>query len=151
MDNRGETLVELTVVLAIIGVVSLVGFRVLGFERTNRFDGVVQQTLSDLRDLQSNARTVENNKEYGMTFSSATVTTFSRDPATGTETAIKTISLTPSSLATSITPSGGSKITFQRLTGLPTGNADTTLTFSLSNPTRSKIIRIEPSGVIYVQ
>ncbi len=148
--QRGFTLVEIIVTLSIVALVSTLGFRLVGFERGNKFDGQVQEMLVGLRKVQSNARTVADNKEYGMSFSGNSWTTFSRDPVSGTQATLETRQLGTTALAASVTPAA-TQVVFERLSGRTKNGASGTLTLSSTNPGRSKTVRFEPTGVMYVQ
>lgn len=148
LRQRGFTLIETIVVAVIVGVVLSVSYSLLLLERTNRFDGHVQATLAELRNLQSQAKIVDDNKEFGMSFTASSWTSFSRDPVSGTQITIRTRQFSDASLATVLNPSG-TQVVFARLTGRP--SATTTLTFSRTNPSRSAVVKVEASGVSYVQ
>ena len=147
---RGFTLVETMVVLGIIAIVSALTVGLVGFQRVSKFDEEVQTTLAELRQQQSKARTVNDNKEYGMQFATDSWTTYDVDPATATQTTGTTQTLSNSTLSAVVTPTA-SQVTFERLTGRTKNASSATLTFSRSTPSRSRSIKIEPDGRMYVQ
>lgn len=148
--RRGFSLVETVVVLGIAAMVAAIGLAIFTPDRSAKFDGQVQNLLAELRQSQANARTVDNNKEYGVSFTSTSYTTFSRDPSNGSQTSIKTTTLSNATLAAVLTPVASS-IIFDRLTGRPQNNTMATLTLTTTNPSRQKIIKVENTGVMYVQ
>ena len=148
--ERGFTLIETIVTLGIITLLVGATFGVFGLQRSANFDSQNQALLGDLRDMQGKARAVEANQEYGVSFSGNSWSTFSRNPATSTNTTIKTTNLSGSTLSTSITPTA-SQVIFSRLTGLPANSTNATLTMNLTAPSKSRVIKVDSTGSIYVQ
>lgn len=148
--RNGFTLVEILVVVALIAFLLLIALAIIPIERGNRLDGQAQDLLSSLRNMQSNARVVADNKEYGVSFSSSAWSTYSIDPVSGTQTTIETRPLRDASLSISITPAA-SQVTFQRLTGTTKNSTDVTITIRQTSTNKTKTIYVKPSGVIYAQ
>lgn len=146
-DSRGFTLVQTVVTLAIAAAIAALSFSAISLQRNTTFDAQVAETMDALRQLQSQARTVDGNREYGITFNSTSWTSFWVDPATGTQTTITTKALANTNVTTS--PAGS--ITFVRLTGVPKSNATTTITFTSTRDNHIKAIVVTQSGVIYAQ
>lgn len=140
----------MVVIISIIALVSTLGFALAGFDRGNKYDGQAQEMLVQLRKMQSNARTVTDNKEYGMSFGSSSWTSFSRDPVAGTQTTLETRQLLNTTLSASLNPTA-TQVVFERLTGRPKSGTSGTLTLTSTNPSRVKVIKFESSGVMYVQ
>lgn len=136
--------------MAIIAVVSGASLSLVLLERANRFDSQVETMLAELRLVQSQAKVVTDNKEYGMSFTANSWTTFSRDPASGNQTSLQTRQLSSLTLTTALNPAA-SQIVFERLTGKTQNATSGTLTLTRTNPARTKTIRIESTGVFYVQ
>ncbi len=147
--SAGFTLVETIVTISIIGVIAGLSIRLYDLQGNATFDSEVEETLANLRKMQSEARVVNNNKEYGMSFTTSSWTTFSNDPATGTQTNIQTKSLGRATLGTTISPSA-SQVIFSRLTGQTKNTTSATLTFTRTGSSKSKSIIIQSSGVMYV-
>lgn len=149
-SEPGFTLIETIVTMGIITLLVGATFAVVGLQRSATFDGQAQGLLGDLRDMQIKARAVEANQEYGVSFSGNSWSTFSRNPSTSTNTTIKTTALSGATLSTNITPSA-TQVVFTRLTGVPSGGTNATLTMTLTNPSKSRVIKVESTGSIYVQ
>lgn len=150
MSAKGFSIVETIVIMGIIAVVTAVGISIYSVERNSRFSSESGRLLADLRQSQSSARTVDNNKEYGISFTGTSYTSFSRDPASGTQTNIATTELKYATLSAAIAPDA-SQIVFSRLSGLPQNNTEATLTLTMNGSSRQKVIRVETTGVMYVQ
>lgn len=146
----GFTLIEAVVVLAIIGLIAAVGINLFAFQKNAEFNSNVDEVLTNLRKMQSEARTVTSNREYGMSFAGNTWTTFSSDPATNTQTVISSKTLPDVAITPVFTPAG-SQIIFNRLSGTTKNSTSGAVTFTLDNPNKSKVVRIEASGVLYAQ
>lgn len=149
-SRDGFTLVEIVVVIAIVGVLAGLSIRLFGFLKSTTFDANVQEVLANLRQVQSQARTVNGNQEYGMSFSANGWTTFSNNPTTGVQTNITTKNYSGTTIATSFNPAA-TQVIFSRLTGQTKNAASGTVTISITNPTKSRVIQINSSGVVYVQ
>jgi Tfp pilus assembly protein FimT len=149
-SGGGFTLIEAVVTTTIIALLVGSTFAVLSIQKSARFDSQSQDLLGSLREMQSKSRAVEANREYGVSFSGNSWTTFSRDPSTLAVTNIRTTTLSSATLTTAITPSA-SQIVFSRLTGQPSNSTSATLTLSMTNPTKQRVIKVESAGAIYVQ
>lgn len=149
-STAGYTLIEVVVVLSVIGIIAGMSFAAVGLQRSAAFDSQSQDLLGSLRDMQSKSRSVEANREYGVSFSGNSWTTFSRDPATLAVSNIKITNLSSATLTTAISPTA-TQIVFTRLTGVPTNSTSATLTMNLTNPTKQRVLKVESAGAIYVQ
>ena len=149
-SEDGFTLVEVIVTLAIIGVAAATGLGLIGLDRRAKLDNPFQNRVVELRQMQSHARTVKDNKEYGMSFTASSWTSFSRNPVSGVQTTLQTRPLVGVTLTTVISPPG-TAVRFERLTGTTAGPTTATITMTSASLNQSKVVRVEPTGVIYVQ
>ncbi|MDP9212114.1 MAG: type II secretion system GspH family protein [bacterium] len=153
-SQRGFTLVESIVVLAIVGIAATATFMLVGQDRGPRFNGEVEETVAELKRMQANARAAKDNQEYGMCFAANGWTSYGQDTndtadpcAAGFAGHIRTVGLSVATLATDLAPAAD-HVAFERVTGKPANGTSGTLTFSSVDPERSRTVRIESSGVI---
>jgi type II secretory pathway pseudopilin PulG len=149
-SGRGFTLVEAVITTGIITILAGATFGVIGVQKSAKFDSQSQELLGSLRDMQSKSRSVEGNREYGVSFSGNSWTTFSRDPASQAVTNLRTTTLSSATLTTAIVPNA-TQVVFTRLTGQPTNSTSATLTLNMTNPTKQRVLKVESAGAIYVQ
>jgi prepilin-type N-terminal cleavage/methylation domain-containing protein len=147
--NRGYTLIEVIVIIAIVGLLSAGVFGLYGILRGADFDSQAQALLSDLREMQTKSKTVESNKEYGVAFTSSSWTTKSR-PIGGAATSLRTTNLDGVTLNASLNPSA-TELYFARLSGKPKNNTNATLTLTLTETGQTKRIQVKDTGVLYVE
>ncbi len=152
--QRGFTLVEAIVVLAIVGIAATATFMLVGQDRGPRFNGEVEETVAELKRMQGDARAAKDNKEYGVCFDADGWTSYAQDMndttdpcASGFAGTIRSEEFSVASLVVDLTPAAN-RVTFERITGKPTNGTSGTLTFSSTDPQRNRTVRIESSGVI---
>ena len=150
LDRRGFTLIEVVVIMGIVSLLFVAAFSLGRLDQRQKFDSDVQQTLIELRTAQAQARNVSGNQEYGMTFAGDRVTSFTREPASGTQTETGSRQLVAGTLSWAVNPTA-SQIVFERLTGNPKGGATATLTFTANDGGLTSLIKVESNGRIYVQ
>lgn len=148
--QRGYTLVEMVVVLAIVGLLAALTVAIFNLQKVNNFNKQSEELVSALRKAQSQAATGENNDEYGISFSSGSYTTYRIDTATATQTSIATTTVSGTTISTSITPSA-SQVTFLRVSGQTKNATSATITMTLNGTSRTKVIIVNAAGQIYVQ
>lgn len=157
MKQNGFTLLEVILVLAILAVISTIGFSYLGgFKSGADIEETANQIVGKLRETQNKAMAGEDNKKWGIHFyndnADATLSYYEifsgNDYAGGT--VIEKIYL--SSLAADArfdTPSAGQSIDiiFSKITGVPPSAQN--IVISLQGAT--KTISVETSGRIKIQ
>lgn len=146
----GYTLIEIIVIVAIIALVTAGGFGIYGIVRNANFDSQAQALLTDLREMQTKAKAVQGDKQYGVAFTSGSWTTKSRPAGGGTATTIETTNLSGATLSASLNPSA-TEIYFAQLTGKPLNSTDATLTLTRTETGQTKRIIVKDTGVLYAE
>ena len=154
--DRGFTLLEVILVIAILAIISTISFSYLGgFKTSSELDETAGQIVGKLREAQSKAMTGEDGKKWGVHFDNAgsdsSYDFFSTTNSYASGSAIvETIYLTH--LAQGVTfsmPAAGQSVDviFSKITGVPAVAQNVVI--SLQNST--KTIIVETSGRIHVQ
>lgn len=153
--NRGYTVVEVVVVMAIIAVVVAIAFSMAGGDRPAKFGQDFDELTANLRSLQSDARAAKGNEEFGMCFASGGWTSFSipsdstADPCeSGFAGKIRSETFRVTAMGAEVSPSSD-RIVFQRITGRTKGGSQATLTLTLTDPDRTRTLKVDPNGGIH--
>ena len=154
-NSQGYTIIEVIVIVGIIAVVAVIGFNVVGGDRTAKFGQDFDELTAQLRGLQSDARAAKGNEEFGACFEADGWTAYSipqdstADPcASGYTGQLHSEDFQVASLAAVINPSA-TRITFERVTGRTKGNSAAELTLTVQEPDRTRVLRVESNGAIH--
>lgn len=154
-NSRGFTLIEVVVVMAIIGIVAVIAFGLVGANRPAQFGQDFDELAAGLRSLQSDARAAKGNEEFGACFETGGWTSFSipsgstDDPcASGFSGQIKSEDFRAATMGIDVEPAAN-RIIFERVTGRTKGGSSATLTLTLADPARARVLEIEPTGAVH--
>lgn len=141
MDNRGFTLIEMMLSVAIIGMLAGLALPVYqSFQQRNGLDFTAQSIADSLRRAQLYSRGSKNDSVWGVRIGMTTVTLFkgtsfaSRDTSLDEVTSFSTLSLVVSGL---------NEVTFAKLSATPSTTGTTTLTATTTNDTRAVTLNSE--------
>lgn len=147
--RKGFSLTEILIVVAIsIVLLTIVVSAFSGFNKNQSLNSTVSEVTSVLNEARALTLASYDNKAYGVHFQSDKVILFkgnsfsSSDPSNKTTTISSKISISDITLS-----GGGDNIIFQRLTGKTSQNGTITLSL-ISDPSKSKTITVEVSGII---
>lgn len=141
---RGFTLIEILIVCSIIVMLAAVSFPFYSvFQKFSATESVAFEIKENLRTAQINARSGQNNTNFGIYFSDGQYVLYQ-----GVNYAIRTTSADQTfTLPANFTVSGATEINFQHSTGLPTFSSTITIT-NTGTQTQSTIF-INSLGLIY--
>ncbi|MFQ5661947.1 MAG: Tfp pilus assembly protein FimT/FimU [Candidatus Paceibacteria bacterium] len=147
--NKGFSLTETIIIVAVsIILLTIVTGAFSGFNKNQSLNSTVSEVTSVLNEARALTLASLDNESYGVHFESDKVILFkgsvfsSSDPDNNTTIISSKISISDISLT-----GGGDDIIFQRLTGKTSQNGTITLSL-ISDPSKSKTITIEVSGII---
>lgn len=153
--NKGTTLVELLIVIAIVAVISAVGLlNLLGRNAQTDLNNTTEQMASLLREARNRSVAQASSTSWGVRFSNPTTTTpfyalfFSQTYSSSTTLGYYRL---PYDLAysTATVPSGSSTdITFSQLSGQATASTSINIYATKSGISNSSTINIASSGAI---
>lgn len=153
--NRGYTIIEVVVIIAIAAVVTTVAFLMAGGDKPAKFGQDFDALAAALRGLQSDARAAKGNDEYGMCFQAGGWMSFSipsgstEDPcAPGFAGRIESKDFRVATMDVTVVPAAD-RIVFERVTGHTENDAVATLTLTLDDPARTRTLKVEPSGAVH--
>jgi prepilin-type N-terminal cleavage/methylation domain-containing protein len=148
-NQKGFTLMEILVVLGILAILTTIGMT--SFRNSSVRVNLEQQSaiaLSLVEEARNNSLASLNNSEYGIRFSSTTVTLF-QGKTYSSGASNKTHVFTNGVYASPINISGGNDIYFNRLTGEP--SATGTVTFKITaDQSLFKVLIINGTGIIEI-
>lgn len=148
-SRKGITVVELIIVLAVVGVISLVAFSPLVRFRDNQvLVATTEQIVSLIYAARTNTIASKDAAQYGIHFESGRVVLFKGAAFTEPSANNKELALPPSIRISTISLNGGgTNIVFDRLVGTIAQFGTVVLTLK-SNASSTRTIAIEQTGTV---
>lgn len=150
-NNKGVTVAELLIAIAILGILSgIVINSLVSFRKNQALQKDTELVVELLNQARNQTISTKNLSQYGVHFTSTTVTIFTgptySNGATGNQ--VFTLNSTDTILSITLT-GGGSDVIFNRLTGETSQNG--TIVVSSPGITETKTVTIYKTGVIESQ
>ncbi|MFZ3015605.1 MAG: prepilin-type N-terminal cleavage/methylation domain-containing protein [Minisyncoccia bacterium] len=147
-NQKGITIVEILIVIAIIGIISVIVFPQFSKTKENQvFKNAVGDILSSLNKTHSQTLASLDSSEYGIHFQSDKIIIFKGTVYSGIDPNNEIVNIiSPANISNINLSGGGSEIYFNRLSGIPNKTGDITV----SVPSVSKIITISATGAFGV-
>ena len=143
MKALGFTLIEVLLSVAVIGLIAGMSLPILGsFNNRNDLDITTQSIVGQLRRIQTYARGVNGDSQWGMRLQSSDATLFKGSSYASRDAAYDEVTTIPSS----ITVSGLSDILYSKLDAAPSSTGSITLTNTNNNESRT--ITINAKGMV---
>jgi len=148
----GFTLAEILVAITIAVIlfaITVSGF--VGLREQSDIAIVVDDSISFLQEARAKTLSSDNAAQYGVHFETNTFVLFSGDTYNASDPGNKVRNLSASvEISAYSFAGGGAEVVFKRLTGETSENG--TVTFRLkNNPTITRTIEIEPTGLAHIQ
>ena len=149
--ERGLTMVELLVVLAIVIILSSIVFQVFRTLASSKsLEGETSRVAAEIGRARSLTLASKYAAQFGVHFATSSVTLFQGSSYSASSASNTVTVLSPVvQVASSSFAGGGSDVIFQRLTGGTTQSG--TILISLKNGTTSKTITIYKTGAYEIQ
>lgn len=153
MHMRGITLLEILIVIAILGLLSTVGFEVIrNFSKTISLTSSVEDGRSLLLEARTKTLSSQGEMQYGVHFATTSMVLFagtSFPSATSTE---KTATLgSPAIISGIVLLGGGDDVVFNRLTGRTAESGIVVFQYVSETGTTSRTLRIGETGIISIE
>lgn len=148
--TRGFTALELAIVIAIVAVLAAIVISSFAtFRKTVAINTETEDTASFINRARANTISSKNDQQFGIHFQSDRLVMFQGTTYSAGAGTNETHLLNSSVAATTTVEGGGVDMVFQKVTGVTTQNATTTL--SVVGGAASSTIIIYPTGIISVQ
>ncbi len=153
MFNKGTTLVELIIVVALISILAVFSFfTLLQRKGQNDFDNAGQSMAAMLREARSRSVSQSSSTSWGVHFENSTTTTpfyalFPGSYATATIIGYYRLPTTVGYVTSSLASGASKEITFSQITGLASQSTSIAI-YSLSNSANSSTINVASSGAV---
>lgn len=148
MQNRGFTVLEILIAVAILVVLGALILSPFSKFRTSQIlNSETENILSLITQARENTLSSADASQYGVHFENMRAVMFKGATYSASDSNNKPISISSQAQISTISLSGGgTDVVFQRLTGKT--NQSGTVTLSLkSNPTKTRVIKIESTGL----
>lgn len=149
IKNRGISIIEIIIVIAIIGIISsIVMLNLSSFRNEQALRNTTMDIVSFLNKARQKTLSSLNSTNYSVHFETNKAVLFTGSVYSSLDTTNESLIFSPSvAIPTSggINIGGGSDVTFERLTGDTIGG--TVVVKLISDPTKQKIITINKTGV----
>jgi prepilin-type N-terminal cleavage/methylation domain-containing protein len=150
--RKGFTLIEILIVIAILGIISVIVFGSFSVFRSSQgLDKDTDTVVEILRQARSQTLISKNASAYGVHVATTAVTLFSGDTYSAADPNNQVFTFLNADLVVSVTlTGGGSDVIFKRLTGETSQNGTIVLSTQGAQP-RTRTITVFKTGLIEYQ
>jgi prepilin-type N-terminal cleavage/methylation domain-containing protein len=147
-NKKGFTLIEILIVIVILSIMALVvGFAYITFLTHTNVNSTNQEIYSIIKSAQDDSlNNLDGYQNYGVYFSSTSVTLFQGDSYSQTDATNKVYNFPPSVYISNINPASNNPIVFASQTGQLTNSG---ISFVLGNISYSINVNININGAVY--